>query len=142
MCSCTQKSLRASEVEPVVWAFISDLLMDPERIRAGMEALIDQERAFEPRDLDRETKAWTKKVAEYTRRRNAYQDQQAAGLMTLQELGAKLEELENRRREADRELAALRNHQQRVEELEKDRDALLQSMSEMVPEALDDLDGE
>jgi hypothetical protein len=31
---------------------------------------------------------------------------------------------------------------QRVENLEKDRDALLQSMSEMVPGALDDLDGE
>jgi len=142
MCSCTQKSLRASEVEPAVWAFVSDLLMDPERIRVGMETLIDQERASEPRDLDRKTKAWTKKVAECTHLRNTYQDQQAAGLMTLQELGAKLEELEEGRKEADRELAALKNHQQHVEELEKDRDALLQSMSQMVPDALDDLDGE
>jgi hypothetical protein len=33
-------------------------------------------------------------VAEYTSLTSAYQDQQAAGLMTLQELGAKLEELE------------------------------------------------
>ncbi len=33
-------------------------------------------------------------MAEYTRLRSAYQDQQASGLMTLQELGAKLEELE------------------------------------------------
>ena len=113
--------------------------MDPERIRVGMETLIDQERASEPRDLDRKTKAWTKKVAECTHLRNTYQDQQAAGLMTLQELGAKLEELEEGRKEADRELAALKNHQQHVEELEKDRDALLQSMSEMVPEALDEL---
>ncbi len=37
---------------------------------------------------------------------------------------------------------ALRGHQQRVEELEKDRDALLQSMSETVLGTLDDLDGE
>ena len=37
---------------------------------------------------------------------------------------------------------ALRSHQQRVEELERDRDALLQSMSETVPSALGDLDGE
>jgi hypothetical protein len=36
----------------------------------------------------------------------------------------------------------LKVHQQRVEELEKDRDALLQSMSEIVPGALEDLDGE
>jgi hypothetical protein len=142
MCSCTQKSLRASEVEPVVWDFVSNLLKDPERIRSGMDALVEQEREYESRDLDGEAKVWTKKVAEYTRLRSAYQDQQAAGLMTLQELGAKLEELDNGRREAERELMALRSYQQRVEELERDRDALLQSMSETVPSALGDLDGE
>lgn len=62
--------------------------------------------------------------------------------MTLQELGAKLEELENGRRVAERELMALRSHQQRVEELEKDRDALLQSMSETMLGTLDDLSDE
>ena len=81
-----------------------------------MEALIEQERASEPRDLDREAKVWTKQFAECTRLRSAYQDQQATGLMTLQELGVKLEELENGRREAERELTALEAHQQRVEE--------------------------
>ena len=81
MCSCTQKSLRSSEVELQVWDFVSDLLTDPEKIRSGMEALIEQERASEPRNLDREVKVWTKKLAEYTRLRSAYQDQQAAGLM-------------------------------------------------------------
>jgi len=142
MCSCTQKSLRASEVESVVWDFVSNLLKDPERIRSGLDALVEQEREYESRDLDGEAKVWTKKVAEYTRLRSAYQDQQAAGFMTLQELGAKLEELDNGRREAERELMALRSHQQRVENLEKDRDALLQSMSEMVPGDLENLDGE
>ena len=116
--------------------------MDPERIRDGMEALIEQERASEPRDLDREAKVWKKKLAEYTRLRSAYQDQQAVGLMTLQELGTRLEELENKRNTAERELSSLRSHQQRVEKLEEDRDALLQSRSEMVPGTLDDLDGE
>lgn len=62
--------------------------------------------------------------------------------MTLQELGAKLEELEKGHKMAERELMALRSHQQRVEELEKDRDALLQGTSKMVPSALDNLDGE
>ena len=142
MCSCTQKSLRSSEVEPLVWDFVSDHLTDPEKIRSSMEALIEQEQATEPRDLEREAKVWTKKLAEYTRLRSAYQDQQAASLMTLQELGAKLEELEEGRREVERELATLKTHQQRMEELEKDRDALLQSMTEAVPGALDDLDGE
>jgi hypothetical protein len=142
MCSCTQKSLRSSEVEPAVWDFVSDLLTDPEKIKHGMEALIEQERASEPRNPDSEAKVWTKKLAEYSSLRSAYQDQQAAGFMTLQELGTKLEDLEEGRKEAERELMALRSYQQRVEELEKDRDALLQSMSETVPKALGDLDGE
>jgi hypothetical protein len=46
------------------------------------------------------------------------------------------------RRLVERELTTLNAHQQRVEELEKDRDALLGSMAELVPDALDDLDGE
>jgi hypothetical protein len=56
-CSCTQKSLRAPEIEPIVWAFVSELLTDSEKIRAGMEALIDQERASEPQNLERQAKA-------------------------------------------------------------------------------------
>jgi hypothetical protein len=62
--------------------------------------------------------------------------------MTLQELGARLDDLENKRKTAERELASLRSHQQRVEKLVEGRDALLQSMSEMVPAALYDLAGE
>jgi DNA repair exonuclease SbcCD ATPase subunit len=62
--------------------------------------------------------------------------------MTLEELGSKLRELENTRGTAERELATLRGRRQRVQELEQDRDALLQSMAEMVPEALDALTGE
>ncbi len=38
MCSCTQKSLRAAKIEPTIWAFVSGLLTDPEKIRSGMEA--------------------------------------------------------------------------------------------------------
>jgi hypothetical protein len=40
---CEQKSLRAEHVEASVWGFISSLLKDPERIRAGMGRLIAQE---------------------------------------------------------------------------------------------------
>jgi site-specific DNA recombinase len=75
ICSCTQRFLQAAEVEPTVWAFVSNLLTDPEKIRAGMERLIEQEQASEPQDLEREVKAWKKKMAEYTPLRNAYQVQ-------------------------------------------------------------------
>jgi hypothetical protein len=62
--------------------------------------------------------------------------------MSLEELGSKLRELDNTRRIAEQELAALKDHRRRVQDLEQDRDALLESMAEMVPEALDSLTGE
>lgn len=45
------------------------------------------------------------------------------------------------RRHAERELATLEHSQAQVVELERDRDALLASYAEMVPEALDELTG-
>jgi DNA repair ATPase RecN len=62
--------------------------------------------------------------------------------MTLEELGSKLSELDEMRRHAERELSALQDHQERVEQLEEDRDALIKEMAETAPDALDSLAGE
>jgi hypothetical protein len=59
--------------------------------------------------------------------------------MTLDELGGKLRELETTRKLAHAELARLLEHKERLTELEQDRDVLLESYVEMVPDALDDL---
>ena len=136
---CSQKSLKATEVEAAVWHFVSELLKEPERIRAGMDVLIEQERAAGARDPATETKVWADKVAECDRLRSAYQDQQAAGLMTLDELSSKLEDLENTRRWAHSELEALEAREERAAKLEEDRDALLASMAKTVPDGLDNL---
>jgi site-specific DNA recombinase len=141
-CSSFQKSFRAEKVEAVMWSFVSDLLKNPERIRAGMEALIEQELAHGPGDLAKEAAMWAQKVEECIQLRSAYQDQQAAGLMTLGELGSKLKELDETRELAQAELDALALREQRVEDLEADRDTLLRDMADMVPEALDSLSGE
>jgi hypothetical protein len=62
--------------------------------------------------------------------------------MTLEELASKLAKLEETRRAAEAELAALDAREERVRELEADRHALLASYAEMVPEALEGLSGE
>jgi hypothetical protein len=85
---------------------------------------------------------WEEKIAECARLRSAYQDQQAAGLMTLEELGTKLAKLEETRRVAEAELRAPDAREERVRELEADRDALIASYAEVLPEALDALSGE
>jgi hypothetical protein len=73
MCSCTQKAVRAVEAEEAIWEFISRLLKDPERIRLGMERLIDEERSAANRGNPGNTaKAWADKAAECLRLRSAY----------------------------------------------------------------------
>ncbi len=62
--------------------------------------------------------------------------------MTLEELRERLEELADTHKLAQAELEALADRERRIKELEKDRDALLQSMAEMVPSALESLMGE
>ena len=62
-----------------------------------------------------------------------------AGLMTLEELGSKLQEVNDARRLAQAELEALTRRQEHIEQLEKDRESLLKSMAEIVPDALEGL---
>jgi hypothetical protein len=74
--------------------------------------------------------------------RRGYQEQAAKGLMTLDELGAALGDLGESRRTAEQELEAIKGRQVRIEQLERDKDALLQQYSDVVPEALDALTAE
>jgi Recombinase zinc beta ribbon domain len=140
--TCPRKGVAVELVEPLVWVLVSGLLKDPERIRAGMEALIERERDAGIRRPDEEAATWAQKLEECDRLRSAYQDQQAVGLMTLEELGSKLKGLEEARRLAQAELAGVQARERRIEELERDRDALLKSWAGAVPEALDKLSGE
>lgn len=71
--------------------------------------------------------------------RSGYQEMAAKGLITFEELGAKLEELETTRGAATQELESLRNRRERIQELERDRDVLLESYVGMAPVALDSL---
>jgi site-specific DNA recombinase len=139
---CAQRCVRATGGEDAVWRFISELLNDPDRIRLGITELIEQEREAGRDDPELEAGLWEEKIAECARLRSASQDQQAAGLMTFEELGSKLAKLEETRRVAEAELEALDAREERVRELQVDRDGLLASYAEAVPEALDALSGE
>jgi hypothetical protein len=137
-----QKALRPAEVEPAVWHFVSELLTDPEKIKTGMERLIDDEVGIGRGDPEREAETWAEKLEECARLRRAYQQQQAAGLMTLEELGRMLKDLEETHKLAEAELAIAAVRRDRMETLERDRDELLGYMSAAVPEGLESLTGE
>ena len=103
---------------------------------------MEEERRAARGNPNREAEAWAKKLLEVERRRSAYQDQQAEGLITLDELRTKLAALEEARSVARRELDALKERRERIEHLEQDANALLEHYASMVPEALDDLTSE
>jgi len=117
------------------------LLKDPEHIRRGLERMITLQREGAREDPVREAMACTEKLAEVESKRSRYQDMAAEALISLNELRAKLANLQKTQETAERELEALRNQKEHLEELEKDRDALLESWAEMVPASLENLSG-
>ena len=137
-----RKTYRADKLEPTVWELVSELLQNPEQLRADLEEMIEQERESTRGNPHQETKVWLEKLAEVDRMRSGYQEMAAKGLITFEELGVKLEELENTRSGATRELEVLRSRRERIEGLERDKDALLESYAGMVPQALDSLTSE
>jgi hypothetical protein len=136
---CEEKTIRAEPLEAEVWELVSGLLKDPEKLALGMDRLIEQEVAGRPDSAEREAEILSDKLEECVRLRKAYQDQQAASLMTMDELAEKLGELESTKTLARAELANLSERRRRVEELRQDKEALLQFRSEAVAQELDDL---
>ena len=138
--SCSnRKTHRAERIEPLVWDLVSTLLTDPERLRAGLDEMMDRERSGSRGNPDREAKAWLERLAEADRMRAGYQEIAAKGLMTIEELGVQLTELETTRRTASDELEAIRRRSERLEGLKQDRDALMEFYAGAMPEELEKL---
>ncbi|HET9964121.1 MAG TPA: hypothetical protein VFQ10_01890, partial [Rubrobacter sp.] len=124
------------------WHLISGLLKDPERLKAGLEEMIEQERAGLRGDPDQEAKAWMERLSEVDQERRGYLRLAAKGVLTDEELNEALAELENFRETAEKELRAITTRREVLENLERDRDALLESYASMAPAALDGLSSE
>ncbi len=133
------KHHRADKLEQMVWEFVLDYLKNPEKLRDGLERMLEEKRRAMRGDPEREAKAWLEKLAEADRMRSGYQELAAKGLMTFEELGARLEELESTRQAAQRELEALEGRREELRTLERDAAALLETYQEEVPERLENL---
>src|SRR5215210_9330597 len=141
--SCSnRKTHRAERIEPAVWGMVSALLTDPQRLRAGLDEMIERERSGSRGDPEREAKAWLERLNEADRMRAGYQELAAKGLMTIEELSARLEELEATRRTASDELEAIRRRAERLAGLKQDRDTIMEFYAGVVPEKLERLSPE
>jgi len=133
------KNIRAGEAESVVWSFVTSLLLNPEALREGLDEMVRWELATNHGNPEEEAAIWLDRLTEADHRRANFQDMAAAGLITFDELGAKLGALEETRKTAQRELAALEGRTERLRALKRDRDALVEGYAELMPEALEDL---
>jgi hypothetical protein len=115
------------------------LLKDPERVRGGLEELIVQERESYHEDPERELALWKERLTEVEAKRSRFQDMAAEGSITLAELRAKPGQLEDARRTTGAEAKTLRHRADRARDLELNKETLLSTYAELVPEQLDAL---
>jgi site-specific DNA recombinase len=131
-----EKSHRADRLERLVWDFVSNLLKDPKQLRTGLEQLIERERDGLKEDPNQESKAWANKLSEVSRKRARFQDMAAEGLITFDELRDKIAVLEETRESAQQKLGELEFRRERLAELERDSETLMERYAGMVPDAL------
>src|ERR687893_552758 len=136
------KNIRAGEAERAVWSFVTDLLLNPDALREGLDEMMRRELATNHGNPEEEAAVWFDRLVEADSRRANFQDMAAAGLITFDELGAKLDALEEARKTARRELAAIEGRKELLRAIERDRAALLEGYAGLMPEVLDDLDSE
>ena len=140
---CTNgRGVRADILEREVWSTVSSTLLRPDLLRAGLEKMIETERELLATEPAEQIAHWAEQVERVRIKRSRYQDQEAEGLMTREELGAKLAELDETVFLAEAEIEKLRCHKERILALEKSGEELLERYVELVPEEIESLSPE
>src|SRR5215218_1977110 len=132
-----KKQHKAEKIEAQVWEEVSALLKDPERLRIGIGQMIEDENKAMRHDPTHELQHWHGELEKIERMRAGYLDQQAEGLISMSELKDKLAALDERRTVAARELEKLTRHEERIAQLERDAEALMELYSYQAREGLD-----
>jgi site-specific DNA recombinase len=132
-----KKQRRAETIEAEVWEKVSGLLKDPERLRIGIERMHEEQRAALRGDPTCELNHWYGELEKVERMRSGYLDQQAEGIISMTELKGKLAALDERRAVADRELGKRLHHQERIAQLERETEALMERCRFEAREGLD-----
>jgi hypothetical protein len=126
---------RAEGIEQDVWQFVSNLLSGPEQLRQDLEEVIKRERHALRGNPERETRMWLDRLAELDCNEQG-QDLAVDGHLSHDELRCPLARHRRRAGDAEHELETLSERRKKLEELDHDHDALLQSYAGMRPEVL------
>jgi hypothetical protein len=126
----------ATKLEGQVWDFVRGALLDPAELCSDLDRAIELERDGQRGDPEAEAKHWLDRLSEAEEERRGFLRLAARGSITDAELDEELAQLDDTRKVAEQELEALRQHNERVEEMERDRDAVLEHYTVLAPEAL------
>jgi small-conductance mechanosensitive channel len=137
----TTRTRKAAALEKRVWSEVRAYLEEPERLRADLDRAIELERGSRG-DPDREAKMWAQRITEADAKWARLQHAYAEGVISLEDLRERLAELDEEKATAERELAALQDREDRVRDLERDREAVLEGLMGDASEALDSMSPE
>jgi site-specific DNA recombinase len=141
--ACLQgKNFRAEEAEAVVWSFVSRVLKDPERLRRGMNELLDRESTSSSRGPGEDEEGWLKKLSEFEVQEERLLDLYLEGKLESDRYESRVSQLKRSRIAVQGELEHIRHRTTRIEDLQRDRDALLSHYSQIAVEHLDKLEPE
>jgi len=137
-----RRSYGANKLEERVWRMVSQFLKCPEKLRAGLEEVIRQEEATSSRNPEKQAEIWAARIFEANEKRKRYQEMAAEGLMGFGELKERLFELDEQKEGAEREIEALRDKEDRLEEMRRNKEDFLEGLAAMTPRLIDELPAE
>ena len=138
--SCRQgKNFRAEDAEALVWEFASGILKDPARLKRGLDEMLEQEKKLASRRPAEEEENWLRELAELDAREERLLDLYLDNKLGADRYGSRVAEIKRSRKTIQDELARVRDGAAHLEQLERDRDALLNHYAKIVPEGLDAL---
>jgi hypothetical protein len=139
--ACSQsKTLCAVETEALVWGFVSGVLKDPTRLELGLNRMIEQEKALRSRGSGDDSETWLKKLAELEVQEERLLDLYLEGKLEMDRYEKRLAQIKQSRKTAKEELARIAGRAARVDQLERDRDTVLNNYSRIVPQQLNALE--
>jgi hypothetical protein len=137
---CTSnRGVRADVLEREVWETVSSILMHPNLLRRGLKKMIESEKELMSTRPQEQIGRWAEQVERAKLKRSRYQDQEAEGLMTREELRTKVAELDEAMRLAEGEIEKLRCHEERVRAMEEAGEELIERYAKLIPEELQNL---
>jgi chromosome segregation ATPase len=131
---------RVAELEDKIWHEVSGVLKDPGRLREGLERMIERERG--KKDPAEGMGRLARLLDEIEGKRARFQHLYAEGVIGIDDLRARLSELDAIHSQTSRRMDELEAHRKRLKTLEHDKEEVLASYATLTRKRLEELSPE